>query len=876
MSDRRTPAHAAVLADLGSAILPGCSRAFHNASGTIDIWPPELAAADLRAAFGPVNTPAASPSETLSEAHDVYAVGCLAYEMLAPELPLNCVQVTADVLRRIAAGTAHAGGTSGVNPLRVSRAVAALWLWATATRMEDRPTAAELRRVIADMISEYVIHRSALRAVRATGADSTSLPGAAKLMATSSGWVTCVGGPSQCCGPSGGCGNGDEGGPVSYTEVLTLGRAARMHAPGIGADAVISAACIAQPGELLNHQLCGIVASGLARPDPQPFAGPLSLDLALWLDSFTEHLANPTTHAVAPTPGAPSAGLPWGPWPWGVTAWHIAVGGGPDGEHTSMEDEESSGLMAPPSVLGSRPFANPSRYSDNVLFDQWDDSDAGSSDGGDDVTDGLVAAPWQPIWVHPLESGESSGLRVASDAQSAEISQRPHFSTGRGYGACAPNAPMLAMRGGADPDSSVDIAAAASGSDGFGSVATAYAMPHACGPRLDSSLSNFLPFIWPSHAGGGGSGSATHLDRHAFGLDRHTPGDSGYAADESTCVVPMHHERMRPLREAYTAMEEGSCSHDRYACMSEGSSASMARSGPLCSMYQETAVLWRHVPVHHDHPQQRHMNSAAETRTPSPVAPPTPEEQPPVATLFSFPPPEETCELAGVLTLTDMPANRAVFDTCGISSEMESSSGSSGLTMLAPSSCGGASNSSSSEAAAAFGRMVRQSASATCSGSGSTSSVLGPPWGWGEAWAPATRPRRHVWLPMAPRIQLNRHVGPGWGEAWRGSGFGPGWARPRLRYGAVEVHSELGSEGISAAGPGFWPEDHSGASAAGDGGRCEESSLTVEGAAGETSAGWSQPEHSSEETEEEVRLLPCGVCLLSGHESSAARSHYID
>lgn len=253
-----------VLTDFGTSILPWDPRAVHGLCGTLDYHPPELALTDLKfaAELQEPDSAAALPSPDSSssralltslsmdpptalqraasalfdEKMDVWGLGMLLYECLAEHLPLEAVTDTNVILSRVATGTGMASAAPTFALLPCHKAVLALCQWVTAPRPADRPSAREVHAAAAGMLLELCASAAGSRGLDGGGAEVLA------------------------CG-----------------EVLTLGRASRVHAPAAAGwtDALIAAAPLARPGEVSVHPRLGIVAFGGARPSPEAFAGAL-------------------------------------------------------------------------------------------------------------------------------------------------------------------------------------------------------------------------------------------------------------------------------------------------------------------------------------------------------------------------------------------------------------------------------------------------------------------------------------------------------------------------------------------------------------------------------------------------------------------------
>eukprot|EP00892_Ulva_mutabilis_P002043 jgi/Ulvmu1/1183/UM108_0011.1 len=295
-----------VLTDFGTSILPWDPRAVHGLCGTLDYHPPELALTDMKFAAemfdsgdeadactrpglpspdstsspgltgalsmdGPALARAAS--SLFDEKMDVWGLGILMYECLAEHLPLESVTDPHVILARVATGTGMASAAPTFALLPCHKAVLALCQWVTAPRPEDRPAARQLHCVAAELLVSLCEHAAAAR-----GRDGDA----------------CGGDASECE-------------VIACGEVLTLGRATRVHAPAAAGatDAIVATTPLMRPGDIVVHPLVGIVSLGSARPSPEPFAGPLAADVAARLQAAADTAAADT--AAADTAAADTA-----------------------------------------------------------------------------------------------------------------------------------------------------------------------------------------------------------------------------------------------------------------------------------------------------------------------------------------------------------------------------------------------------------------------------------------------------------------------------------------------------------------------------------------------------------------------------------------
>eukprot|EP00892_Ulva_mutabilis_P004321 jgi/Ulvmu1/2260/UM013_0107.1 len=267
----RSAQHALVISDLGKAQLPGRCRAYTTALGTRECRSPELAARDLPREFPPSTPPSTPPPPPLllSYAQDIYALGGIAHELICPLPPLFSVNGTHEMLRRIAAGTAHIAGERGERAVDICPAIADLWLWACAPNPADRPTARAFHRLVSGTLADYVILRHCHREV-----DPAALR----------------------CDPGGAVPAREPGWLLARAEVRTLGRSAHVRRCGDAADAVVVAAGTARSGEVVTHETVGIIEHGGVMPSPRPFEGSFWPSLNIRIEEKIAHLKPPVPH----------------------------------------------------------------------------------------------------------------------------------------------------------------------------------------------------------------------------------------------------------------------------------------------------------------------------------------------------------------------------------------------------------------------------------------------------------------------------------------------------------------------------------------------------------------------------------------------------
>ena len=727
------------------------------------MWPPELAAADLHAALG-TSSPVATGTliDTLTGAQDVYAVGCLAYEMLAPTLPLNRVPSTADVLRRIAAGTAHAGGDPSFCAVRENPAVAAVWLWATAAAADDRPSAGQLRSALAEMTAEYVILRAALRAESAARYAARGSPGHHGHLSPAPVWPLDTH-AAYCIHDGGGA---DDPLLLGHAELLKLGRAARVHAPSHAADAVVAAASITRPGELLSHPLCGLVDTARAQPSPLPFAGPLPLELALWLDRFTQHVPlehGPPMH-VCGGPACMAGGRAAQhahPIPDGML---VADGVTPEGVWGQVAPRAISmhvggGAAAVGGQLYSQTQPHACAPRAPRLYPEEVQARSSVAEAAPQVCQELYAL--ERMWAQQPESGCSSD---GAGAQHEGGDRGVMFAAGPAGAAVGP---MHTVHRDEVAAACYAIAAAVNASS-CASQSSIHVC-HALGAPCTHSSCGSVPVVWqPSTAAQGHSG-ASHMHAHCHV----SSAVAGLLTDDARCwgVPPAPEPVWPPVHPEPPAPAED--------------------DSMLSQSYRDSAMLWQHVAAQ----QAQRTYAAGFAGRPYACSPPAAGVE-----LDQAAAPEEPVEWP---TLHEVPAGRPVFDTCGISSDLPSTSGSSALG----SSGSTWSGCSSSAAAAAFGRMVQESASAV---PGHGSGVAGADSGWGEAWVATARPRRHLWQPQSEDpSECERQFMEWWERMWRAHAILGAAGVVGLGYSDLDVHGDPESEGIGAAGPGFFSPEES-------------------------------------------------------------------
>lgn len=272
--------HAVVVSDLGKVRLPDSSRTYTTALGTRETRAPELAARDIERDFPAPQqrTPSGSsplPPLRLTPAQDVYSLGCIAHELIRPGAQMTGALSKHEMLRRIAAGTAHAGAPVGERAADICPIVADAARWAAAPLPEDRPSALEFRRRVCSVVADLIIARHSRRAAPLLSLHREASSGEGERVP---GWL------------------------VARSELAVLARSTLTRRAGDTADAVVVAAAAARPGSVLVHERAGVLEVGQAVPSPGKFEGGFWPGLNSRIEEKIAHLraeASPTAPGMA-------------------------------------------------------------------------------------------------------------------------------------------------------------------------------------------------------------------------------------------------------------------------------------------------------------------------------------------------------------------------------------------------------------------------------------------------------------------------------------------------------------------------------------------------------------------------------------------------